>query len=93
MDEEKPSLLAAFDYYQILVLGPDRGSWVKCQCPIPGHEDTNPSASVNEEAGRWRKATEPVVENWLKTTKERGLDGQKLLDQARAAIKKHEGAA
>src|SRR5215211_223487 len=48
---------------------------------------------TEEEAARWRKATEPVVENWLKTTKERGLDGQKLLDSARAALKKHEGAA
>jgi TRAP-type C4-dicarboxylate transport system substrate-binding protein len=48
---------------------------------------------TEEEAGRWRKATEPVVENWLKASKERGLDGQKLLDAARAAIKKHEGAA
>jgi TRAP-type transport system periplasmic protein len=48
---------------------------------------------TQEEAARWRKATEPVIENWLKTTKERGLDGQKLLDDARAAIKKHEGAA
>jgi TRAP-type C4-dicarboxylate transport system substrate-binding protein len=48
---------------------------------------------TEEEAGRWRKATEPVVENWLKTTKERGLDGQKLLDAARAAIKKHESGS
>jgi TRAP-type C4-dicarboxylate transport system substrate-binding protein len=48
---------------------------------------------TDEEAARWRKATEPVVENWLKTTKDRGLDGQKLLDSARAAIKKHESAA
>jgi len=48
---------------------------------------------TEEEAARWRKATEPVVENWLKTTKERGLDGQKLLDDARAALKKHENAA
>jgi TRAP-type transport system periplasmic protein len=47
---------------------------------------------TEEEAARWRKATEPVVENWLKTTKERGLDGQKLLDSARAAIKRHENA-
>jgi TRAP-type C4-dicarboxylate transport system substrate-binding protein len=46
-----------------------------------------------EEAARWRKTTEPVVENWLKTIKDRGLDGQKLLDEARAAIKKHETAA
>ena len=48
---------------------------------------------TEEEAARWRKATEPVVESWLKSTKERGLDGQKLLDAARAAIKKHEAAA
>jgi TRAP-type C4-dicarboxylate transport system substrate-binding protein len=48
---------------------------------------------TEEEAARWRKTTEPVIENWLKTTKEKGLDGQKLLDAARAAIKKHEGAA
>ena len=41
---------------------------------------------TDEEAARWRKATEPVIENWLKTTKERGLDGGKLLDSARAAI-------
>ena len=33
-----------------------------------------------------------MIENWLKTTKERGLDGEKLLDAARAAIKKHESA-
>jgi TRAP-type transport system periplasmic protein len=48
---------------------------------------------TEEEAARWRKTTEPVVENWLKTTKERGIDGQKLLDAARAAIKKHDSAA
>jgi TRAP-type transport system periplasmic protein len=48
---------------------------------------------TDEEAARWRQATEPVIEHWLKTTKERGIDGQKLLDSARAAIKKHESAA
>ena len=48
---------------------------------------------TEEETGRWRKATEPVMDNWIKTTRERGLDGQKLLDAARAALKKHEGAA
>ncbi len=48
---------------------------------------------TDEEAARWRKTTEPVIENWLKTTKERGLDGGKLLDSARAAIKKYENAA
>jgi len=48
---------------------------------------------TEEEKARWRKATEPVVENWLKTTKERGLNGQKLLEDARAALAKHESAA
>lgn len=41
------------------------------------------------EAARWRKATEPVVEAWLKSTKEKGLDGEKLLADAKAAIAKH----
>ncbi|PTM42311.1 TRAP transporter substrate-binding protein [Bosea sp. 124] len=45
------------------------------------------------EAARWRKTTEPVIENWLKTTKEKGLDGEKLLADARAAIARHEKAA
>ncbi len=48
---------------------------------------------TDEEAARWRKTTDPVVETWLKSARDRGLDGQKLLDAARAAIKKHEGAA
>jgi TRAP-type C4-dicarboxylate transport system substrate-binding protein len=46
-----------------------------------------------EEKARWREATEPVVQNWLKTIKDRGYDGQKLLDEARAMIQKHENAA
>lgn len=45
------------------------------------------------EAARWRKTTEPVIEGWLKTTKEKGLDGEKLLASARAALAKHESAA
>lgn len=56
MDDElvKPSLFQAFEHYGVRILGPDRGSWVKSECPRPEHEDANPSASVNEEAGRWR---------------------------------------
>jgi DNA primase len=55
MDEdEKPNILLAYDYYGIEVLGRDVGGWRKASCPLPEHEDTNPSASVNEEACRWR---------------------------------------
>jgi hypothetical protein len=45
------------------------------------------------EAARWRKTTEPVIEGWLKTAKEKGLDGEKLLASAKAALAKHEKAA
>ena len=45
-----------------------------------------------EEAARWRKATEPVVEAWIKHVKDKGLDGGKLLESARALIAKHERA-
>ena len=45
------------------------------------------------EAARWRKTTEPVIEAWIKSTKEKGLDGEKLLASAKAALAKHEKAA
>ncbi|RDJ27191.1 C4-dicarboxylate ABC transporter [Bosea caraganae] len=45
------------------------------------------------EAARWRKTTEPVIEGWVKTAKDKGLDGEKLLASARALLAKHEKAA
>ena len=45
------------------------------------------------EAARWRKATEPVIEGWFKTAKDKGLDGEKLLASAKAALAKHASAA
>lgn len=45
-----------------------------------------------EEAARWRKATEPVIEAWTRQVKERGLDGGKLLETARALIAKYDQA-
>lgn len=46
-----------------------------------------------EEKERWRKQTQPVIDSWLQSTKERGIDGAKLLESARAALAKHESAA
>ncbi|MGH6816755.1 MAG: TRAP transporter substrate-binding protein [Hyphomicrobiaceae bacterium] len=43
-----------------------------------------------EEKARWKKATEPVIETWLKTMKDKGLDGAKQLETARALLAKHE---
>lgn len=45
-----------------------------------------------EETQRWRAATAPVHEAWLKHTKERGLNGEKILADAIAAIKKFDVA-
>ncbi len=42
-----------------------------------------------EEAARWRKATEPVIEAWLKQAKDKGLNGEKLLADARALVAKY----
>jgi TRAP-type C4-dicarboxylate transport system substrate-binding protein len=46
-----------------------------------------------EEAQRWRRQTQPVVDGWTTAVRERGLDGGKLLEAARAMIAKHEKAA
>jgi TRAP-type transport system periplasmic protein len=50
------------------------------------------SAITPEEAARWRKATEPVIEAWIRQVKERNIDGAKLLEQARALVAKYEKA-
>ena len=47
---------------------------------------------TQEEAARWRKATEPVIEAWLRQAKERGLDGGRLLETVRALIAKYDNA-
>ena len=46
-----------------------------------------------EEAGRWRRTTAPVWDGWLKTAKEKGLDGGKMLETAKAALARHQNAA
>lgn len=45
---------------------------------------------TTEEAARWRKATDPVVEAWVKSTKDKGIDGAKLLEDARATLAKYD---
>lgn len=53
----------------------------------------NTVASIDDaEAARWRKATQPVVEAWLKSAKEKSIDGDKLLANARALVAKYEKA-
>ena len=47
---------------------------------------------AEDEKVRWQKATEPVIEAWIKGTKDKGVDGGKLVEQVRALIAKHEKA-
>ena len=44
-----------------------------------------------EAVAHWRKATEPVVDAWLKDMKEHKVDGGKLLANARALLAKYAG--
>jgi TRAP-type C4-dicarboxylate transport system substrate-binding protein len=45
-----------------------------------------------EEAQRWEKTTQPVVDAWIKQVKDRNIDGGKLVETVRALIAKHEKA-
>lgn len=47
------------------------------------------SAISEEEKQRWIKTTAPVWDAWIKSVKEKGLDGEKLIAEAKAAIAKH----
>ena len=51
------------------------------------------SSISEEEKGRWIKATEPVLAAWVEQVKARGLDGTKLIADARALVAKYEAAS
>lgn len=42
-----------------------------------------------QEVAPWRKATEPVLDAWIKAARERRIDGEKLLDRARSLLAKY----
>ncbi|MFZ4806832.1 MAG: TRAP transporter substrate-binding protein [Hyphomicrobiaceae bacterium] len=44
---------------------------------------------TEDEKKRWMDATKPVTEAWLKSAKEKNLDGDKLLEAARSLLAKH----
>jgi TRAP-type C4-dicarboxylate transport system substrate-binding protein len=41
------------------------------------------------EAAKWRELTKPVIDGWLKTVGERGMNGPKLLEDAQAALARY----
>jgi hypothetical protein len=58
---------------------------------VKGRGKTITVLSADEKA-KWQKATEPVIEAWIKGVKDKGLDGGKLLDTAKGLLAKHEKA-
>ncbi len=53
----------------------------------------NTISSISEdEKQRWIKACDPVHDAWIKQVKEKGLDGGKLIEQARALVSKYDKA-
>jgi len=43
----------------------------------------------DEEAARWEQTAAPVIEEWVADMNEQGIDGQALLDEARALIEQY----
>ena len=44
------------------------------------------------EVDRWKAVAQPVIDAWVKDVSAKGIDGQKLLDEARASIEQHSKA-
>ncbi len=42
-----------------------------------------------EEAQRWQRATQPVIDNWIRALAERNINGGALLERARALVAQH----
>lgn len=64
----------------------ERGPVVEADVRRRGNQIT---VITEAEKARWVEATKPVVESWLAQTRERGIDGAALLQDARALVAKH----
>jgi len=47
------------------------------------------SAISEEEKAKWIATTQPVTDNWVKAMKEKGVDGGKLIEAAKASLAKY----
>jgi len=45
-----------------------------------------------DEAARWRRTTQPVIDDWIKAMKDKGVDGGKMIENARALVAKYDKA-
>ena len=46
-----------------------------------------------DEVARWRRTVQPVTDAWIAASRERGVDGGALLEEARALVAAHAGTA
>lgn len=46
-----------------------------------------------EETAKWQQASTAVVDEWIKDSTKKGVDGQKLVNEARALVQQHTEAA
>lgn len=83
---EKPDILAVLDHYGLKVFGAERSIQCKAQCPLPGHEDANPSATINTEEQVFYCFTCAIGGDVYDIVKVReGLDDARWSDVKRAA--------
>ena len=56
MQHDYPQLMREWMHEQGIPIDPRPGGWQKklIRCPLPGHEDKNPSFSINTESGGWK---------------------------------------
>ena len=45
---------------------------------------------TEDEAKRWQQATRPVVDAWIASVKEKGIDGAKLVETFRGLVAKYD---
>ena len=75
--------------------GPDRSAWVGktfAQDALPGRKSAEARKNTfytlpDAEVKRWEAATASVTEEWVKDMTAKGFDGNRLLEEARAASK------
>ncbi|HEX6014662.1 MAG TPA: TRAP transporter substrate-binding protein [Geminicoccaceae bacterium] len=88
-----PDLRAIFDANSGMAFATAAGTmWDKAALPaieLAKKADNVIYTLTEDEAMRWRQATQPIVDGWVTRMKERGLDGEALLEEARALIAKH----
>lgn len=74
-----------YSLYHADKLRADKESWALLNNKIEIY-DLDPA-----EAARWREATAPIIDEWVKSMEDKGMPGQEILDITRDVIKQYSG--